>query len=412
MLKKIIIVIAIIILLALGAFTYLYFTSPESLNSITSNVGINVSDFFPFGQEPTTPTNTTNNSSGDTPPNTTPAQLRQIYSSPVSGGQFFNINNNTAVRFVEQSTGNVYEANTENTAIERITNTTIPKVTEATFVTKDSVLLRFLRDDSDLIETVYGTISTTTSTSTVQSEFADLQTTFLFPNIKDLVVSPKKDKVFYINQFSIGALGTIASPNGSNKTVAFESPIREWNTQWPTTTTLALTTAPSAQVSGYLYFVNTTTGTQQKILANIPGLTTLTNTNTSSVLYTKNNLKGSFSLNLLNTKTGTSTLLSFGQTLPEKCVWSKKNVNVMYCAVPKVIPKGEYPDIWYMGLVSFSDKLWRINTETNETDMLVDLESVSGRTLDAIKLSLDTNENYILFTNKADSTLWSFALNK
>lgn len=410
MLKKILIIIGILIVVAGGAFAYLYTMSPETLSDITGGREIHLSDFFPFGQESDT---TTIDTSDTTVPNNEPqplTQLRQVYPSPVSGAQFFTEGDKTLIRFVEQSTGNIYETYTDSASVQRITNTTIPKVAEAIFVTKNSVLLRYVRPNSDLIETVYGNISTTTSTSTVQSEFAELENTFLFPNIRSLVVSPKQNSIFYTNEFETGVVGTVANPNGTNKTVAFESPLKEWVAQWPTSTTITLTTAPSARVEGFLYTVNPNTGAQKKIISGIPGLTTRTNNTISHVLYTKNSLKGGFSLNLLDVKTGTSTLLSFGQTLPEKCVWSTLNPSVAYCATPLSVQKGEYPDVWYRGEVSFDDALWRINVVTNETDKLVDLGEVSGRALDAIDLSLDPQEKYILFRNKTDFTLWSFAL--
>ena len=55
------------------------------------------------------------------------------------------------------------------------------------------------------------------------------------------------------------------------------------------------------------------------------------------------------------------------ETLPEKCVWSKADASIFYCAVPENIPADNiYPDVWYQGLMSFSDAIWKVNIKTGE----------------------------------------------
>ena len=307
----------------------------------------------------------------------------------------------------------MYEAYTDTTATNRISNTTIPKVAEAFFTTKDSVLMRYLNTNGELIETVFGSLSTSTpstSTSTPSTEelFSELQTTFLFPNIQQLAVSPNKSKIFYTTEFNTGAAGILANPNGTSKTNAFESPIKEWLVEWSTTTVVTLTTKASAQTPGHLYFLNPNTGAQQQILRGDKNFTTRTNSNASFVLYSKAISGRIPTLHIYDVKTSSSTPITSISTLPEKCVWGKKDAQTVYCAVPTNPPQGEYPDVWYQGIVSFSDKLWKINTTTGESQLLVDLKEITDRDIDAFNLSLDPNETFVLFKNKTDLTLWSF----
>jgi hypothetical protein len=142
-----------------------------------------------------------------------------------------------------------------------------------------------------------------------------------------------------------------------------------------------------------------------KVIGNINGLTTLTSPDGQLILYSSNNLF----LNTYNTKTGESVAVGL-RTLPEKCVWNKTS-DVVYCAVPKYISPGNYPDSWYMGEVSFSDEIWRINTQNGSTILISDISSISGAEgIDGINLTLDDAENYLFFMNKKDSYLWKLDL--
>ena len=97
-------------------------------------------------------------------------------------------------------------------------------------------------------------------------------------------------------------------------------------------------------------------------------------------------------------------------TLPEKCIWSNTDSKIIYCAVPKNFPAGDYPDAWYQGLVNFTDDIWLINTDTMASTLIFDLEKQANKNLDITDLHLDKNDNFLFFTNKTDMTLWSLNL--
>ena len=91
---------------------------------------------------------------------------------------------------------------------------------------------------------------------------------------------------------------------------------------WPNAETITLATKPSSTAPGYLFFIDSRTGAENKILGAINGLTALTSSSTKNILYSESS-DGSIKLAQVNTKTGLDRGLSF-KTLPEKCVWSKK----------------------------------------------------------------------------------------
>lgn len=414
MLNKITIVIGIILVIVIAVFSYFYFTRNSKTNTV-GDIVTSVRDFFPFGRgSVSTPTPKTEQPIQNTPPqetNTTPPRLREIYSLPVSGAEIFTQASSTFVRFLEKSTGNVYESKTDKNTVERISNTTIPKVTEAVFIKKDAVLLRYLKDDSDIIETVFGSLGTTTATTTKDiGALAELVSTYLTPNIKELVLSDKKDKLFYMTELDSGASGVISNPDGAKGATAFNSPIREWTVRWPKADTIALNTKASAQLPGYLYFLNTTTGKQKLILGDWLGLTTLINTDATRVVYSFNDNAGKMYLQTYKISSDAYSPTLSTPTLAEKCVWSKKNIDIVYCAIPKDLKGKTYPDDWYKGLVLFEDNLWKIDTTTGTTEQIVNIFDVSGKNIDAINLTIDKEEKFLVFINKRNFSLWSYAL--
>ena len=96
--------------------------------------------------------------------------------------------------------------------------------------------------------------------------------------------------------------------------------------------------------------------------------------------------------------------------MAEKCVWNKLNT-LIYCAVPKNTTFANFPDSWYQGEISFEDQIWEINLENQNTKLLLNPVLLNGgEEVDGIKLSLDKNEDYLLFVNKKDSILWGYNL--
>jgi rubrerythrin len=97
------------------------------------------------------------------------------------------------------------------------------------------------------------------------------------------------------------------------------------------------------------------------------------------------------------------------KTLPEKCVWSQKSKNIVYCAVPQNLPQADYPDAWYQGAVSFQDQIWRLDAATGDVKLMSTLFEANDF-IDATNPILDPTETYLLFTNKNDFQLWGLTL--
>jgi len=111
---------------------------------------------------------------------------------------------------------------------------------------------------------------------------------------------------------------------------------------------------------------------------------------------------------MFNRSSGMITDFSL-KTLSEKCAWAPDNIT-LYCAATASPAHGAYPDDWYQGIVSFNDNIWRINTDTNAMSSVLVPMSRANQPMDITHMVLTPDQNYLVFINKKDSTLWMFDL--
>ncbi|MBP7006570.1 MAG: hypothetical protein KBB16_00695, partial [Candidatus Pacebacteria bacterium] len=190
------------------------------------------------------------------------------------------------------------------------------------------------------------------------------------------------------------------------KNQIFSSAFTEWLTEWPNQKIITLTTKPSSGIPGYMYFLDSTKKVTSRVLSDIKGLTTLTSPTGKFVLYGNDVLE----MSIVNVTSKNITNVPI-KGLPEKCVWGKNDLAI-YCLAPGYVSNGKYPDIWYRGEISFSDQIWKFDSISGATEIILDPLTVEGgEDIDGIRLMLDTNENYLFFMNKKDSYLWEFKLN-
>jgi hypothetical protein len=388
----------------------MFFKAPATPQPAT--LGQKVVGLFPFGAPtPTAPASPTSGTISTTPepanpeqivtPITTLPKLQQVSTMPVAGFIFKADTN--VLRYVNKSTGIIYENSLSAPAEKPISTTVIPKIEEAFWGNAgNSVILRYL-DKNNIIESFAGQLAKTATADNPEN----LSGNFLNQNISDVAVSPDQNQLFYLFTYNSSAVGTTAKFDGSKQSQVFSSPFTEWISGWPSARLITLTTKASALSPGFMFRLDPQTKSLSKVFGDISGLATLMNPNGKSVLYSQS---ASNSLNFSLYGIAGQTSLDLGlKTLPEKCVWSKDGENV-YCLVPKGLTSGNYPDIWYQGLISFSDQLWKINTKNNTDTLLVDPAQVAGQEIDGIKPVLDEKETHLFFLNKKDSSLWSYSL--
>lgn len=310
-----------------------------------------------------------------------------------------------ALRYAEKASGNIYQTFADKIEEQKFSKTLIPKVHDAYFGNRgESVVMRYLKEDGKTIETFAGALPKELLGGEIIGN-NEIKGSFLPNNVKDLSVSPDGSKIFYLFISGENMVGTILNLANNKKVQVFDSPFTEWLSLWPAKNIITFTTKPSANIPGYMYSADAAGKNLTKVLGDINGLTTLMSPNGKLVLSGDNNL----SSYIYHLDSRNSDPLGV-KTLPEKCVWSKMS-DVAYCAVPKSINPGEYPDVWYRGEMSFSDQFWKIDIKTGNATLLLDpVASAGGEEIDGIKLALDENENYLFFVNKKDSFLWKLEL--
>ncbi len=328
--------------------------------------------------------------------------LRQLSTTPVAGAVIGG-KESAVVRYIDTATGNVMEIPPAGGETKRLTNTTIPKVYEALWnKTGNGVILRYLKDDTDIIQTYSARLKSGTSGAE-----GELQGTFLPNDIIDLTLSPNTDEVFYIREEKSGTVGIRSLFSGSGRSEIWRSPTREWLTSWPTTNSLFLTTKASVLARGMAVRVDRSSGAEEVLLREVFGLTTLPGPKARKVLYSESTGSG-INLYIHDISKKSSELLSLA-TFPEKCVWSLDEKDAL-CGVPTFIREGSYPDSWYQGVVSFSDSVWSISAENGASTLVSDLSETADRPLDLIRPILSVDEKFLIFINKTDGTLWSLQL--
>lgn len=399
-LKKIIPILVIALLLGLGALAYfLFFKNTENTEKPT--IDLPVSGNIKPGSNNTgsvKPGNSNSNNNQNTNGSFSPT-LRLVYDEPVGGGVTFERGGKNYTRFVERTKGNVYETEADNIKVKRLTNNTIAELYNAYWTKNgEQVVGQYLRDQKE-IQTFIGSIKSKTGGE------GELQTQFLSQDLGDIKISPDDNKLAFLSNSVVGSSLITSNLSAGQKVEVFNSPLNEWLIEFPNSSFVTITSKADKDTQGLSKTINLRTGEEEMVLSGIKGLTTLFNPDLKKVLYSQS-VGNSFESSIIEKGKSSPSRLKTN-TLPEKCVWSEIEKNILFCAVPQNIREANYPKDWYLGLVSFKDELWKINTVTGETNFLINLNDASGEDFDAYKISLSKNEKFITIVNKNNLKLYT-----
>lgn len=342
---------------------------------------------------------------------TAETKLLRISNAPVSGFGMFLRGGETIVRFVERSTGHIFEATlpkvseTKNLDLKKITNNTLPKIYEAYFRNDGGVvLLRFIEDGADTIKNLSLTLTPPRGTSTSTSDsLYSVSATNLRGGMDSVVVGTNNLTYVLKDSASIVTSGF----NGENQRTLFSSNFSDWRLGKLGTNFLVYTKA-SGSADGYAFSLPSGGGSLNKLLGPLKGLIATANNNGTKILYSY--FDGSTKMGLKDLSDGSDTQI-LPATLVEKCVWSPKNNNAFYCGIPIGGISSFEPDNWYLGRSYFIDYIWKFDTLTEASTLVAQPKTDYGVDMDVSELKLSPNEDYLLFINKLDLTLWAVKLN-
>lgn len=426
--NKILIFLAIAALLVIGLILgAVYFFAKGGDGGLVGENGDAI-DFSPFGQGGNGPNQT--GTTGSTTPtlpvtaNATPIPLlRKLSTVPVAAYMTGNTTQGTDgaliayARFMERATGHVFEIPLSlMTPSIKISNTTIPRIQEGKWAPNGKDLyVRYYDEKMERVATYLAKLVFTNPTlenqlhlEEVSSASTTLQGIFLETDITDLAFSPNGGSLFYLLRTASGARGYVRNIEKKSNKLVFSSPLNELRPTWDSAGTILLSTKPASSILGYVFSLNLNSGYVDTLLTDVPSVLARSNAAYDRVIYfsTKNKVP---LLNLLNMQTKEVRGMELS-TLPEKCVWSKREQMTLYCAVPAQIPAGAYPDVWYRGEVTYSDIIWKINLETRKQDIVIIPGEVVGEGIDAVDLALSPEEDFLLFIDKDNGILWSAKL--
>jgi len=422
---NIIIVVVIVLILVGGAYWYFAY---YSVSDVPTTIGTDITTpngFVPIGRTVSPPPPVTNTgASTSTIPNNvvrnTPLPvLRLLSNTPVGGYGASTTASTSAIRWIDRGRGNIFEARGDNLDIITISNTLIPRMYETIWNTNVSSFIgQYLDNNTDEITTAIANItkrntnSTASTTGAVEANVTpyELKGKIVSGNVIAMATSPKKDRVLMVSNKNDRAVGYISNFDGSKQTQLFDLPFTKMTAEWPEENTIAITTNASAYYSGYLYFLNAKTGAMKQILANTPGLTTKVSKDATKVLYSSTAGKGGrVTTSLYDIKNNKTSSIIF-RTIADKCAWSAKFKEQVYCGVPSQISEGVFPDDWYLGKLSTVDAVWMLDANTGEINEVADLLDIGKTIIDIYKPSLDNTDDFLYFINKNDLSLWSLDL--
>lgn len=396
-------------LLAIGFVVVWYMLSTDQLTG-SENTESSYFDFLGFGGDTTIPEPEEIIETPDIPalPQGKAPLLRKLSSVPVSAAIATTTRDGLFVRYIERGTGNVYDIDPDTGDKTRLSQTTIPRIQEAFWMPNAlNAVVRYFDSDFEYAETFAGGLIRDTRAATGSPLYA-FDGEFLETDIKTTSVSAVDQRIAYLAENANGSTLFTTRSDGSQKTQIYSSPVREWLLQWFKGDTIALTTKASSAAPGFLYFIPSRGGQPERILPGTFGLTTLVSPSGDRILFSETAQSGLILKNY--TRSSRTETMIPAATLPEKCVWSKTEPTFTYCGVPQSIQTKELPDLWYMGLTSFSDQIWKIDTTTGSATLIAIPKEYTREEIDAVQLSLSRNEDYLIFVNKKDGSLWALEL--
>ncbi|OGG78067.1 hypothetical protein A3A36_02760 [Candidatus Kaiserbacteria bacterium RIFCSPLOWO2_01_FULL_52_12b] len=400
--RRTFIILAIVIVLAgIGVGVYFYFFAGAASVAVapSGTTSLPTAGQTTTSSTGTTPTTTTSSSNT---PTTVSARLVQISKGPVVPGEVVvNIpapnassSPEVSVHYIERQSGNVFSYSVRAKKITRTSNRTVPGIQSASWLPDASVaFVRYLSG------TDAETINTYALPANGSSGF------FLPKNLSDISVS--STNILTLTSGVNGSAASLERTDGTRPSTVFTTPLSALRISFAGKSRYLAFTKPTATLPGNAFLVDSA-GRFSRIAGPLSGLVALPSSSGKWVLisYTLNN---AMQLELVNTDTSSILPLPVA-TIADKCAWAADD-SAIYCGIPIDPPAtAVYPDDWYQGAVTLSDRIWKIDVAGRYAQLVLDFENETENSLDAKALALDAAGTVLVFMNKNDSSLWSYSL--
>lgn len=320
-------------------------------------------------------------------------RLWRALATPGAGHGFISGATSTRLRFIERSTGYLFESDTLTGKTLRLTNTLIPRIHEAVFTGTGIPAIQ--RIEGDRVQT---STLTYRATSTPEA-FGNIEVTSLGA-VSHIAVHPKKEELMSLVGDGKEFVLIRSSWSGGRPERAYSSSLRDWRIVWLEDNSVILSQAPASGIPGSAFRLEE--GALIPIIRSIPGLTLLPKSKSGPLLISSDS--GAVSLGSRGNIASSTVTLPI-RTVADKCVWSPGAQAIAYCAVPERIPSQEFLNDWYQGRIHTSDSWWRIDASLGTVEPLFSSASMNV-SVDVEKPVINDTGEYIAFRNAYDKSVW------
>ncbi len=348
---------------------------------------------------------------------TSKQKVFKISDGPVAGAAFMQDlrPTTTVARFIMQASGHVLDLaiDSPGSVARAISNTTIPGALQAVWAMQ-TVVSRQVAAGSVLQYIDNGTIKSvalvfpTASTTASSTAPAPVRIQFLPDNIRSLTASPDGLSLTYLIATAAGSDIYTARYDGTSPKKLASLPLSQVIISWPSASVILATSKAAVGVPGIALSVNAASGAVSPVLY-APGLTATADFSFKYVVYQSATAQSRLTYTH-DTESNLDRPLSF-DPIPEKCVWSRLQAGLMYCAVPLSYTSPQYMDLWHQGAGSASDSIVSYNLMTGQTRPVANPGGADGgEASDIMQMALSGDEKYLLFVAKGTRSLWGVRL--
>lgn len=315
------------------------------------------------------------------------SNLLQITKDPIIGATL--AGDKVHLLFYRREGGNLFQTDLEGKNETKVTHLTVLGITDVVWSpTKEQAIVAYLANN-ELKHFIQNAATSSTN--------------FLPENLTSAAWSPEGARIVYTRLGTRGSEVITANPSGGNARAVYTERSPDWRAQWIATTTLILTTSPTYALPGLSLFLSIGQGTAE--YSSLIGLQILPAFPTNTYAIFSTDSRGGMAELRFQKRTGDPISVADVRTLQEKCTWNH-TFTTLYCAAPERA-KGyaNLPDEWLKGKITFRDRIIKITPQNGAIETLV---PSSG--FDAVGLFLDSEEKFLFFVHKTDSTLWRLEL--
>ena len=228
--------------------------------------------------------------------------------------------------------------------------------------------------------------------------------------IKSLAFSKSENKIAYYlsNDLQNTNAVFIADADGANARAVFNTRVKDIRVEWVSSNQIAISTAPSGLVPNVLWVLNIDTQKLLPVMSQVYGFTMRWSPSGGRFLFSQTDTKGANLTLSSSNQTGTEVKNLGLATLPEKCAFSAKDENIVFCSAPASAPDIIWPDDYYKQIYSASEQIWSINLSTGKKDMVYDFDETLAS--DAADLIVSPGADRLIFLNKKDGAIYSLKL--